>query len=90
MAFRLHSRLVFFNVCAIAVVTILMGYYLGSSLRTTLETETEEQLYASAILAKQYLTISPLREKPLELANDIAKSLNVRVTIIAPDGRVTG
>lgn len=90
MAFRLHSRLVFLNVCAIAAITLLMGYYLGSSLHAAFESESEVQLYSSASLAKSYLRVTPLRANPIELANDIAKALDVRVTIIAPDGRVVG
>jgi two-component system phosphate regulon sensor histidine kinase PhoR len=90
MAFKLHSRLVFLNVCAIVIITLLMGYYLGSSLRTTFESEIESQLYTSAALAKNYLKVSPLRENPIELANDISRSLDVRVTLIASDGRVLG
>lgn len=90
MAFRLHSRLVFFNVCAIAVITLLMAYYLGSSLRTAFESEAENQLYASATLAKSYIRVSSLRSNPIELANEISKSLGIRVTLIARDGHVLG
>jgi two-component system phosphate regulon sensor histidine kinase PhoR len=90
MAFKLHSRLVFLNVCAIVIITLMMGYYLGSSLRTTFESEIESQLYTSATLAKNYLQVSPLRGNPIELANDISRSLDVRVTLIASDGRVLG
>src|SRR5580692_5976902 len=90
MAFKLHSRLVFLNVCAIVIITLLMGYYLGSSLRTTFESELESQMYRSATLAKNYRKISPLLGNPIELANDISRSLDVRVTLIAPDGRVLG
>src|SRR4030095_6199071 len=90
MAFRLHSRLVFFNVCAIVVITLLMGYYLGSRLRDTFESEIENQLSASAALAKSYLRVSPIRRNPIELANEISKSLNVRVTLIEHDGKVVG
>jgi len=90
MAFKLHSRLVFFNVCAIVLITLLMGYYLSTSLRTGFETEIEDQLYDSAILAKSFMRVSPLRGNPIELANSISKSLSVRVTIIAPDGKVLG
>ncbi len=90
MTFRLHSRLVFFNVCAIAIVTLLMGVYLSSNLRSTFESDIEDQLYASAILAKNYMRESPLRGKPIEMANDISHSLGIRVTLVAPDGKVLG
>jgi two-component system phosphate regulon sensor histidine kinase PhoR len=90
MTFKLHSRLVFFNVCAIALITLLMGYYLSSNLRASFEAEIEDQLYMSARLAKDYRHASSLRGNPIELANDISRSLNVRVTLIAPDGKVLG
>jgi two-component system phosphate regulon sensor histidine kinase PhoR len=90
MAFKLHSRLVFFNVCAIVLITLLMGYYLSSNLRNAFETEIEDQLFTSATLAKGYMRASPLRGDPIELANDISRSLGVRVTLIAPSGKVLG
>jgi two-component system, OmpR family, phosphate regulon sensor histidine kinase PhoR len=90
MAFKLHSRLVFFNICAIVVVTLFMGYFLSSSLRTTFESEIEGQLYTSASLAKDYMRVSPLRGDPIELANDISHTLDVRVTLIDRGGKVLG
>jgi len=90
MAFKLHSRLVFFNVVAIVLITLLMGYYLSTNLRSTFETEIEDQLYASAVLAKSYVRVSPVRGNAIELANDIGKSLDIRVTLIAKDGKVLG
>jgi len=90
MAFRLHSRLVFFNVVAIVLVTLLMGYYLSSSLRTVFESEIEDQLYTSALLAKSYMLVSPQRGNYIELANEIGKTLDVRVTLIDKDGTVLG
>jgi len=90
MALKLHSRLVVINVCAIVLITLLMGYYLSTSLRSAFESQIEAQLYDSAILAKSYMSVSPLHGNPIELANDISKSLSIRVTIIAPDGTVLG
>src|SRR3954454_23833259 len=90
MAFRLHSRLVFFNVCAILIITILMGFSLSSDLRSTLEPDIENQLYASASLAKQYMRDSPLRSNPIAMANDISRALGIRVTLVAADGKVLG
>jgi len=90
MAFKLHSRLVFFNVVAILLVTLLMGYFLSSSLRDVFESDIEEQLYASAVLAKNYMQVSPQRGNYIALANDIGKSLNVRVTLIDMTGKVLG
>jgi len=90
MAFKLHSRLVFFNVAAILLITLLMGYYLGSSLRTVFESEIEDQMYTSAALAKSYMRVSPLQGNSIELANDIGKTLGIRVTLIDMDGKVLG
>src|SRR3954465_2536745 len=90
MVFNLHSRLVFFNVVAIVLITLLMGYYLGTSLRSVFESDIEDQLYSSATLATHYMRISPLRGNNIELANDIGKQLGMRVTIIAQDGTVLG
>jgi two-component system phosphate regulon sensor histidine kinase PhoR len=90
MVFKLHSRLVFFNVVAIVLITLLMGYYLGTSLRSVFESDIEDQLYSSATLATHYMRISPLRGNNIELANDIGKQLGMRVTIIAQDGTVLG
>jgi two-component system phosphate regulon sensor histidine kinase PhoR len=90
MVFRLHSRLVFFNVVAIVLITLLMGYYLSSSLRTVFESDIENQLYSSAVLAKSYMRFSPLSKNDIELAYDIGSRLGVRVTLIDKDGKVLG
>jgi len=90
MALRLHSRLVALNVVALGVMTLLLAYFLGSNLKTTFETEIESQLYRSATLAKAYVRLHPLSGDAQGLAGDIAKLLAVRVTLIAPDGRVLG
>jgi len=90
VAFRLHSRLILLNGCAIGIVTLLLGYFLGSSIKGTMESEIEGQLYKSATLAKAYIRVHPDRDDPIRLANDLAMALDVRVTIIAPDGVVLG
>src|SRR5580765_7075349 len=90
MVFKLHSRLVLFNVVAIVLITLLMGYYLGTSLRSVFESDIESQLYSSATLASRYMLVSPLRGNNIELANDIGRNLGVRVTIIKKDGTVLG
>jgi two-component system phosphate regulon sensor histidine kinase PhoR len=90
MVFKLHSRLVLFNVVAIILITLLMGYYLGSSLRNVFESDIEDQMYSSATLASHYMRVSPLQGDNIELANDIGKHLGVRVTIIDKDGKVLG
>jgi two-component system phosphate regulon sensor histidine kinase PhoR len=90
MVFKLHSRLVFFNVVAIVLITMFMGYYLSARLRSAFEYEIEDQLYSSAVLGKSYIRISPLRGNPIELANDIGSALGVRVTLIDKSGKVLG
>ncbi|HET9130464.1 MAG TPA: hypothetical protein VFO86_05920, partial [Terriglobia bacterium] len=90
MVFKLHSRLVFFNIVAIVLITLLMGYYLSTSLRDVFESDIENQLYSSATLATHYMLVSPMHGNNIELANDIGKNLGVRVTLIRKDGVVLG
>jgi two-component system, OmpR family, phosphate regulon sensor histidine kinase PhoR len=90
MALRLHSRLVALNVAALGVMTLLLAYFLGSNLKTTFESEIESQLYRSATLAKAYVKALPPTGDKQDIASTIGKLLAVRVTIIAPDGRVLG
>ena len=90
MVFKLHSRLVLFNIIAIVLVTLLMGYYLGTSLRDVFESDIEDQLYSSATLAIGYMPVRPLHGNNIELANDIGRHLGMRVTIIDKDGKVLG
>jgi two-component system, OmpR family, phosphate regulon sensor histidine kinase PhoR len=90
VAFRLHSRLVILNVVAISIVTLILGYFLSTSIRTTFESEIEDQLYKSATLARKYIQTRTDMRDPIDLAEDIAASLGARVTIIAHDGRVLG
>src|SRR5213593_509735 len=90
VAFRLHSRLIILNGCAIGFVTLLLGYFLSSSIKAAMESEIEDQLYKTATLAKAYIDLHPKHDDPIRLANDLSKSLDVRVTIIAHDGTVLG
>jgi len=90
MALRLHSRLVALNVVALGVMTLLLAYFLGSNIKTTFESEIESQLYSSATLAKAYVRVHPRSAETQELAAEVGKLLGVRVTIIAPEGRVLG
>ena len=79
-----------FNVVAIVLITLLMGFYLSTSLRTVFESDIEDQLYSSAVLAKSYMRVSPLHGNDIELANDIGRHLGDRVTLIDKDGKVLG
>lgn len=91
MELRLHSRLVALNIAAIAVATVIVGYFFfGGSLRSTFESEIQQQLYRSAALARAYVRAQTAISDPVDLANNIGGLLGVRVTIIAPDGTVLG
>jgi two-component system phosphate regulon sensor histidine kinase PhoR len=90
MTLRLHSRLVALNVVALGVMTLLLAYFLGSNIKTTFESEIESQLYSSATLAKAYVRVHPRSAEAQELAAEVGTLLGVRVTLIAPDGRVLG
>ena len=91
MGFRLHSRLVALNIAAIAVATVIVGYFFfGGSLRSAFESEIQQQLYRSAALAKVYVHVQTGISDPVDLAENISRLLDVRVTIIAPDGEVLG
>ncbi|HZI51334.1 MAG TPA: histidine kinase dimerization/phospho-acceptor domain-containing protein, partial [Terriglobia bacterium] len=86
---RLHSRLVALNVVALTVVTLLLGYFLGNQLKSTFEAEIENQLYRSASLAKDYIRVHSDADS-VDLASAVSKLLDVRVTLMASDGRVLG
>ncbi len=89
MAFRLHSRLVALNIVAIAAATGIVGYFfLGGSLRSTLESEVQQQLYQSANLAKAYVAAQKPDTAVPDIVADISTLLNLRVTMIAGDGKV--
>ena len=90
MTLRLHSRLVALNAAALGITSLLLGYFLSNNLKATFESEIESQLYRSTILARAYVRTHPAGADAPELAAEIAKLLNVRVTLIASDGRVLG
>src|SRR5579885_2503142 len=90
MAFRLHSRLAALNIAAIGVATVIVGYFVfGGSLRSAFESEVQQQLFRSATLAKAYIA-NETHTDPVALTGRLGSRLNLRVTIIAPDGRVLG
>ena len=89
MSLRIHSRLVFLNICIIAILVTLIGISLRSALRTTVEREIEDLLSRSANLAKEYVRSTSGRTE-MELCRQLSTLLGVRVTIIASDGRVLG
>ena len=90
MALRFHSRLVALNVAVLGVMALLLGYFIGSNLRPAFESEIEDQLYDSAKLAEAYIRSRPPAADTADLARELSKLLDARVTLIASDGRVTG
>ena len=90
MEFRLHSRLVLLNGCALAVAILLLGYFLSTGIRSGIESEIEDQLHSSATLAREFIRIHPGSGDSIGLANELGARLGLRVTIIARDGTVLG
>jgi two-component system phosphate regulon sensor histidine kinase PhoR len=90
LPFRLHFRLLILNVGAIGILSLLLGSFLTSNLKSGLQSEIEDHLARSASLAKSYARGHALGSNPAELVQEISKTLNVRVTVIAPDGHVLG
>jgi two-component system phosphate regulon sensor histidine kinase PhoR len=71
-------------------MTLVLGYFLSDRMKTTFESEIEDQLYRSATLAKEFVRSRPAGADSSALVREIAKSLSVRVTLIEPNGRVLG
>ncbi len=90
MTFRLHSRLVLWNVLIIGLVSAILGYYLNFSLREDIEKQIEGQLLDQSVLAAAYLAKADPAKSADEQADELGGLLNVRVTLIAHDGRVLG
>src|SRR5438067_8197851 len=90
MIFRLHSRLVFWNLLIIGLIGGILGYYLNTSLRDHIESQIEERLTQETVVGGAYLALAPEDSNPQELAGTLGKMLELRVTIIAHDGRVLG
>jgi two-component system phosphate regulon sensor histidine kinase PhoR len=85
---RLHSRLVVLNVAALTITAVLLGYFLSKNVKSAFEAEIENQLYKTALLARVYIREQPAGSDPQDIITAISKLLNVRVTLIAADGRV--
>jgi len=89
MTFRLHSRLVFWNLVVIALMSVILGYFLNYSLRNDINREIEDELKGDTALAVAY--IASMQQVPNDsIADRIGTMLNRRVTLIAFDGRVFG
>ncbi len=90
MIFRLHSRLVVWNLLIIGLTVGILGNYLSSALRDHIETEIELRLTEEAGLAGAFLAHEDTGGNQDELADRLGGLLDLRVTIIAHDGTVLG
>jgi two-component system, OmpR family, phosphate regulon sensor histidine kinase PhoR len=90
MTFRLHSRLVFWNLVVIALMSAILGYFLNYSLRNDIDREIEDELKGETALAVAYIDLMPQQVPNDSIADRIGTMLNRRVTLIAFDGRVLG
>src|SRR5438034_1636823 len=90
MTFRLHSRLIVWNLVIIGLISAILGYFLNSSLRQDIEKQVEDQLRNQSMLAAVYLAKAEPAQSLDEQADELGRLLNVRVTLIAHDGRVLG
>ena len=84
MRFRLHSRLVLWNLLIIGLISAILGYFLNFSLRREIEKEIEGQLLDQSTLAAAYLAKANPGKPMDEQADELGRLLSLRVTIIAP------
>jgi two-component system, OmpR family, phosphate regulon sensor histidine kinase PhoR len=89
VTFRLHSRLVFWNLLIIAVIAAMLAYYLSSSIRDHLERQVESRLIHESVAAAAYLAQAGGEDND-RLADKLGEMLDLRVTLIAHDGKVLG
>jgi two-component system phosphate regulon sensor histidine kinase PhoR len=90
MIFRLHSRLVLWNLLIIGLIAGVLGFFVSNSLRDHIVSEIEEQLTQETSLVAAYSQNSDSGDSPDAKADRIGKMLGVRVTLISPDGHVQG
>jgi two-component system phosphate regulon sensor histidine kinase PhoR len=86
---RLHYRFLLWNLGVIAVTVLLFDFLLNSTLRAFLREQVESRLRHESALVSAYLTGGKNQASDRE-TDRIAELLDVRVTVIAPDGRVVG
>jgi len=90
MIFRLHSRLVLWNLFIIGLMIAVLGFFISSSLREHVIQQIEEQLAQETALGADYVVKADPATPPNVIAHELGSILEVRVTLIAPDGRVVG
>lgn len=89
MIFRLHSRLVLWNLIITGLIVGILGYYISTSLRDHIHAEVENRLTRETSLAASWLE----KQNPAnidDLADQLGAMLSARATIIAHDGKVLG
>jgi len=59
MTFRLHSRLVLWNLVVIALMSVILGYFLNYSLRNDINREIEDELNGDTVLSVAYIVSIP-------------------------------
>lgn len=90
MTFRLHSRLILWNLLVIGFMSAILGYFLNYSLRNDINREIEDELKGESALAVAYIASTPNQKPDDTVADRLGMMLNRRVTLIAFDGRVLG
>src|SRR6266850_1371671 len=90
MTFRLHSRLVLWNLLIIGLISSILAYFLTFSLREHLEKQIEIQLLHESAVSAAYLANAAPAKSLDDQADELGRLLDVRVTLIAPDGNVLG
>src|SRR6266480_5528994 len=89
MIFQLHSRLILWNLLIIGLMSEILGYFLNYSLRNDINQEIEDELRGESALAVAYIQAAHAGPTD-EVADELGKMLNRRVTLIAFDGHVMG
>src|ERR1051326_3298133 len=90
MTFRLHSRLVLWNLLIIGLISGILGYFLNVSIRADIEKQIETRLRDETVVAAAYLSKSDNSKSLDDQADELGRLLNLRVTLIAEDGQVLG
>jgi two-component system, OmpR family, phosphate regulon sensor histidine kinase PhoR len=90
MRFRLHSRLILWNLLVIGLMSAILGYFLNYSFRNDINHEIEQELRGETALAVAFIESGRGQKPDDEVADRLGKMLNRRVTLIAFDGRVLG
>jgi two-component system, OmpR family, phosphate regulon sensor histidine kinase PhoR len=87
---RLHVRLLLWNLLLIVITLGVLDLILNSSLTWYLENQIEQQLRRDCTVAGAYLAREAAAGRSDDVVDELAEMLNVRVTLIAVDGRVLG